>query len=118
MADRLRSLQTKKQGLCEHFYDPNLALTSSAIDRKFARLERKIASMQQFRTEESGRASLNAWGIVHDFRRFGADARREGLSPVELAGLELNELPWLQFVMINLSKSQWLKLPDELVPHN
>jgi len=118
LADRLKSLRTKKQGLCEHFNDPNLALTSSSIDRKFARLERKMSSMQKFRTDESGRATLNAWGIVHDFRRFGPDARREGLSPVELAGVELNGLPWLQFVMINLSKCLWLKPLCELLPHN
>jgi hypothetical protein len=114
LADRLKSLQAKKAGLWQRFYDPNLALTSSAIDRKFARLERKLASMQQFRTDQSGRASLNAWGIVHDFRRFGADAKREGLSPVELAGLDLNERPWLQFILINLSKCRWLKS----LPHN
>lgn len=118
LADRLRSLRTKAQGLCEHFYDPNLALTSSATYRKFARLERKMASMQQFRTDESGHATLNAWGIVHDFRRSGTDARRGRFKPVELAGLELNELPWLQFIMIKLSKSQWLKPHDELLPHN
>ncbi len=118
LADRLKSLRAKKQGLCEHFNDPNLALTSSSIDRKFARLERKIASMQKFRTDESGKATLNAWGIVHDFRRFGPDARREGFSPVELAGLELNGLPWLQFVMINLSKCRWLKPHSRLLPHN
>jgi hypothetical protein len=109
LADRLKSLRAKKQGLWEHFYDPNLALTSSAIDRKFVRLARKMVSMQQFGTDQSGRASLNAWGIVHDFRRFGPDARREGVSPVELAGLELNGLPWLQCVLLNLSKCQWLK---------
>jgi len=119
LADRLKSLRAKKQGLCERFKDPTLALTSSAIDRKFARLERKMASMQKFRTAESGRATLNAWGIVHDFRQFGPDARREGLSPMELAGVELNGLPWLQFVLIKLSKSLWLK-PDagSALPHN
>lgn len=118
LADRLKSLRAKKQGLCERFKDPNLALTSSAIDRKFARLERKMSSMQKFRTDESGRATLNAWGIVHDFRQFGPDARREGLSPAELAGVELNGLPWLQFVMIKLSKSLWLKPDCQLLPHN
>ena len=78
-----------------------------------------MASMQKFRTAESGRATLNAWGIVHDFRQFGPDARREGLSPMELAGVELNGLPWLQFVLIKLSKSLWLK-PDagSALPHN
>lgn len=109
LADRLASLRRKQIGLSLHFSEPQLALTSSAIDRAFARLERKVASMQQFRTDQSGRATLNAWAIVHDFRRFGVDARREGLSPAELAGAELDGRPWLQFVMIKLSKVQWLK---------
>jgi hypothetical protein len=109
LADRLASLRRKQAGLSLHFDHPELALTSSAIDRQFARLERKLASMQQFRTDESGKATLNAWGLVHDFRRYGPGARRAGKSPVELAGVDLEGLPWLQFILIKLSKVQWLK---------
>jgi hypothetical protein len=58
--------------------------------------------MQQPRPEESGRATLNACGIVYDFRRFGADARCEGKSRMQLAGLELYNLPCLQFILIQL----------------
>jgi len=108
LADRLASLRRKQVGLCLRFSDPNLALTSSALDRIFARLERKFGSLQQFRTDEGGKATLSAWGIVHNFRRFGPGARRAGYSPVELAGVDLNGLPWLQFVLIRLSKVQWL----------
>ena len=79
-------MRDKKQGLCERFNAPNLALTSSSIERKMSR-------MQKFRTDESGRVTLNTWGIVHDFRRFGPDARQEGLSPVELAEVDLKGLP-------------------------
>jgi hypothetical protein len=116
LAERLVSLETKAEGLCYHFTDPNLALTSSAIDRQFQRLERKFASMQQFRTTASGRATLNAWAIVQDFRRFGADAKRGGQSPVELAGADLAGLPWLQFIMLKLSQVRWRKksVPDQL----
>ncbi len=65
--------------------------------------------MQQFRTDESGRATLTAWSIVHNFRRFGKGARRVGKSPAELAGVVLGEQPWFQYVLIQLSKVQWLK---------
>jgi hypothetical protein len=112
LADRLASLRRKQVGLCLRFNDPNLALTSSAhpegTRRIFARLERKFGSVQQFRTDEGGKATLRAWGIVHNFRQFGPGARRAGYSPVELAGVDLAGLPWLQFVLIRLSKVQWL----------
>ncbi len=109
LADRLSSLRRKQVGLGLRFSDPNLALTSSALDRVFARLERKFSSMQQFRTDEAGKATLKAWAIVHNFRRFGPGAKRAGKSPAELAGVELGELPWFQFVLIQLSKVRWLK---------
>jgi hypothetical protein len=109
LAARLASLRRKEVGLCLHFSDDCLALTSNAIDRVFKRLERKYSSMEQFRTDESGKATLTAWGMVYDFRRFGADAKREGKSPAELAGVKMEGLPWLQFVMLKLSKLHWLK---------
>lgn len=109
LAARLESLRRKQAGLCLRFSDPCLALTSNAIDRVFKRLERKFASMQQFRTDESGKATLNAWGLVYNFRCFGNEAKRAGKCPVELAGIELKGIPWLQFVLIQLSKVRWLK---------
>jgi hypothetical protein len=109
LAERLASLRRKQTGLCLRYSDPNLAATSSALDRVFKRLERKFSSMQQFRTEESGLATLSAWGLVYNFRRFGPGSKRAGHSPVELAGLDLEGLPWLQFILIKWSKLQVLK---------
>ena len=111
---RERRFKRKKEGLCLRFSDPNLALTSNSIDRIFKRFELKFSSMQQFRTGVSGKATLNAWGIVYNFRHFGKDAKRQGQSPAELAGVELEGLPWFQFILIQLSKVRWLKsaFPD------
>ncbi len=117
LADRLKSLRRKQAGLTLHFSDPNLALTSNPIDRIFKRLERKFAFMQQFRTDKSGKATLNAWAIVYNFRRFGGGAKRLGQSPAELAGVDLEGLPWLQFILIQLSKVRWLK-SSEINFHN
>jgi len=114
LADRLASLRRKQVGLTLHFSDHNLALTSNPIDRIFKRLERKFSLMQQFRTDESGKATLNAWAIVYNFRRFGLGSKWLGQSPAELAGVDLAGLPWFQFILIQLSKVRWLKsaLPD------
>ena len=109
LAARLASLRRKQEGLSLRFSDSNLAPTSNAIDRIFKRLERKFSSMQQFRTDESGKATLNAWGIVYDFRQFGTDAKRSGKSPAELAGVDLGGLPWFQFILLQMSKKRWLK---------
>jgi hypothetical protein len=117
LAERLASLERKKEGLCLRFSDPNLAPSSNAIDRVFKRFERKFSSMQQFRTNESGRATLNAWGIVYDFRRYGHAAKRADQSPAELAGAKLEGIPWLQYILIQLSKVRWLKSASALF-HN
>jgi hypothetical protein len=108
LAARLASLEGKQAGLQAHFDDQALALTSNAIDRRFARLERKFNSMQQFRTEVSGYWTLTAWGIVQDFRPYGAEARHSGRSPVEVAGVDLQGLPWLQFILIKIARLHWL----------
>lgn len=111
LAERLASLKRKQAGLSLHFEDEHLALTSNAIDRRFQRLERKFRSMQQFRTEQSGYWTVTAWGIVQNFRRYGAQARQPGRSPVELAGVDLQGLPWLQFILIKVAQLHWLKDP-------
>jgi hypothetical protein len=108
LAGRLASLQRKQAALKAHFDNPALALTSNAIDRRFARLERKFSSMQQFRTEESGYWTLTAWAIVQNFRYYGAEAHHQGRSPVEVAGVELEGLPWLQFILIKIAQLHWL----------
>jgi hypothetical protein len=64
LADRVGSLRGKQDGLTVPFSDPNLALTGNPIARRFKRLEDKFASVQQFRTARSGRATLTAWAIV------------------------------------------------------
>jgi hypothetical protein len=109
LADRLSSLESKQAELTEHFLDGNLARTSSALDRKFQRLERKLSSMQKFRTEEGGELTLSAWAIVHDFRQFGPGAKRAGQSPAELAGVDLQGQPWLPYLMLKLARVYWLK---------
>lgn len=115
LTDRLGSLLCLQTGLCLRIGSPDLALTSSAIDRIFARLEHKFASSKQFRTDESGWATLTAWSIVHNLGRSGEGARRVGKSPAELARVALGEQPWFQYVLIQLSRVQRLK-PARVIP--
>ena len=104
LAPRLASLRRKQTGLEAHFEESGLALTSQAIDRRFQRLERKVSSMQQFRSHQTASYTLNAWGIVQDFRPYGRQAKSAGLSAAEIAGVDRAGLPWLQFIMLKIAR--------------
>lgn len=67
--------------------------------------------MQQFRTDQSGYWTVTAWGIVQNFRYYGVEARHAGKSPMEVAGVDLEGLPWLQFLLIKVARLYWLKDP-------
>jgi hypothetical protein len=97
---RLARWQQKAEELTAWTVDALMAKTSSLLDVVLKQLERKTASMQTFRVVNGGRVWLNAWGLVRNFKRFGRGAQRAGQSPVELAGLRLQGLPWLQFLLV------------------
>lgn len=103
LVPRRASLEKKVSSLTVHLIDPLIARTTSCLDAIFKRLDRKVVSMQTFRTPDSATATLNAWAIAFDFHRFLPGAERAGHAPVELAGLDLQGIPWLQFVQVKLS---------------
>jgi len=72
-------------------------------------LNRKYENMQTFHNQQSGLATVNAWAITRNCWRFLKGAKRAGLSPLELAGADFMDIPWLQ--LVNLLLSTWSSLP-------
>jgi len=105
LASRKQSL-TEKQALFQAWItDARLAVVSTALDQCMKFLKRKFQNMQTFRTAESGLATVNAWAITRNCWRFLKGALRAGLSPLELAGADFMDIPWMQ--LVNLVLSAW-----------
>lgn len=105
LASRKQSL-TEKQALFQAWItDAKLAVVSTALDQCMKFLKRKFQNMQTFRTAESGLATVNAWAITRNCWRFLKGALRAGLSPLELAGADFMDIPWMQ--LVNLVLSAW-----------
>ena len=66
-------------------------------------LNRKQENMQTFHGDKSGLATLNAWAITRNCWRFLKDAKRAGLSPLELAAASFASIPWMQLVNLVLA---------------
>ena len=102
---RAASLQRKKQRFTAWTTKP-LPKTTTALDQLFKFLDRKLCSMQTLRTGLSARATVNAWAIVRNFWRYLPGAKRAGQSPVEIAGADLQGIPWLQVLNL-LTVGAW-----------
>jgi len=102
---RLRSARLKMKELSAHLGDRGLALFTTRLDQVFKFLDRKLFQMQTFRVSNSGVNTVNAWAIVHNFWRYMPGARNEGKAPVELAGFDLLDIPWIEWVNWAISRA-------------
>jgi hypothetical protein len=103
---RCRSLQKKRHYNTWRLRSPLLAATSSLVELTFKQLTRKAESLYSFRRSKCNAAqkSLTVWALVRNFVPYLPGAKHEGLSPAQLAGVDLQELPWLQYVNLKLSE--------------
>jgi len=108
LASRKQSLIEKQTLFQAWTTDDNLALVTTALDQCMKFLNRKYENMQTFHSQLSGLATVNAWAITRNCWRFLKGAKRAGLSPLELAGADFMDIPWLQ--LVNLLLSTWSSL--------
>jgi hypothetical protein len=103
---RCKSLQKKSHYNTRRLRSPLLAATTSQLELTFKFLTRKIESHYSFRRSKCNAAqkSLTVWALVRNFVPYLPGAKHEGKSPAELAGVELDGLPWLQYVNLKLSE--------------
>jgi hypothetical protein len=109
LASRKQSLIQKQTLFQAWTTDQNLAVVTTALDQCMKFLNRKLDNMQTFHSKKSGLATANAWAITRNCWRFLKGAKRTGLSPLELAGADFLNIPWLQ--LVNLLISTWSSLP-------
>ncbi len=103
---RCTSLQKKSRYNTHRLRSPLLAATSSRVELSFKFLTRKAESLYSFRRSRCNAAqkSLTVWALVRNFIPYLPGARYVGQCPAELAGVDLEGLPWLQYVNLKLSE--------------
>jgi hypothetical protein len=103
---RCQSLRKKCHYYTARLRSPTLAATTSRIELTFKFLTRKVESLYSFRrsTCNAAQKSLTTWALVRNFMPFLPGAKHAGHSPAELAGVDLQGLPWLQYVNLKLSE--------------
>jgi hypothetical protein len=100
VAKRCRSLESKIRMFLAYILYPLLCLAkvSTVLDQLIKFFDRKFFIMQTFRETESAKKTVRAFAIVRNFWRYMPGAKREGQSPVEIAGADLQDIPWLEVV--------------------
>jgi hypothetical protein len=103
---RCRSLQKKSHYNTWRLRSPLLAATSSMVELTFKLLTRKVESLYSFRRSKchAAQRSLIVWALVRNFVPYLPGAKYAGRSPAQLAGVDLQDLPWLQFINLKLSE--------------
>jgi len=101
-------LHEKRDQILAYLKDRAIATVTTLQDQLFRFLDRKLFMMGTFREKTAAYHTVNAWAITRNCWRFMPGAKRAGYSPVELAGADLQGVPWLQGV--NLA-AQWAPLP-------
>jgi len=106
LLSRCRSFQKKSQFNTWRLRSPLLAATTSLVELSFKFLTRKVESMYSFRKSRCNAAqkSLTVWALVRNFVPYLPGAKYAGQRPAELAGVDLEGLPWLQFINLKLSE--------------
>jgi hypothetical protein len=103
---RCKSLQKKSHYNTWRLRSPLLAATTSRVELSFKFITRKMNSLYSFRRSKcnASQKSLTVWALVRDFVPYLPGAQYAGQSPAELAGVDLEGLPWLQYINLKLSE--------------
>jgi len=104
---RCKSLQKKSHYNTWRLCSPLLAATTSRVELTFKFLTRKAESLYSFRRSKCNAAqkSLTVWALVRDFAPYLPGTKFAGQCPAELAGADLEGLPWLQYINLKLSEA-------------
>jgi hypothetical protein len=104
---RCQSLQKKSHYNTWRLRSPLLTATTSRVELTFKFLTRKAESLYSFRRSRchAAQKSLTVWALVRNFVPYLPGAQYAGRSPAELAGVDLEGLPWLQYINLKLSET-------------
>lgn len=103
---RCESLSRKIHHNTYRLRSPLLTATTSRVELTFKFLTRKMESLYSFRRSkcDAAQKSLTVWATVRNFIPYLPGAKYAGQSPAQLAGVDLQGLPWLQYINLKLSE--------------
>ena len=97
----LRSLRKHFDLLTAHFHTPDLDRTNNVTENVIKQLDRKLFLLSDFQNPEAAQNFLKLWFMGYRFKRFSGSQYdyRNGLSPLQLAGVDTRQLDWLNFAL-------------------
>lgn len=97
----LRSLRKHFDLLTAHFHTPALDSTNNVTENIIKQLDRKVFLLSDFATEAAASNFLKLWVYHYRFKPLAASNYefRNGLSPLQLAGVDTSRMEWLNFAL-------------------
>jgi len=97
----LKSLQKHFDLLTAHFHHPELDSTNNVTENIIKQLDRKIFLLNDFDSAQAALNFIKLWVLCYRFRPFSSSNYdfRNGLSPLQLAGVETEHMDWLDFAL-------------------
>lgn len=97
----LKSLRKHFDLLTAHFHHPELDSTNNVTENLIKQLDRKIFLLSDFESSQAAINFLKLWVIHYRFKPLASSNYefRNGLSPLQLAGVETGHIDWLNFAL-------------------
>ena len=95
----MKSLRRNFHLLTTHFFHPDLPRDNNIVEHIAGELEQKLNLMKRFKNYQNAYNFLKLWFTAYRFRPFQNSrySHRNGLSPLDLTGVDTRSLDWLQF---------------------
>lgn len=97
----LKSLRKHFDLLTAHFHNPELDSKNNVAENIIKQLDRKIFLLSDFESAQAAINFIKLWVICYRFKPFSSSNYdfRNGLSPLQLAGVGTRAIDWLNFVL-------------------
>jgi transposase-like protein len=105
--DTLGSLEHRFQFYMTHHRIPGLPADANITENVIKQLGKKLRLMEGFQTVDSAERFIRLLVGCYRFKRFTDSGNgHNGKSPLEIAGIDLTNLDWLQYLLGNQPRQQ------------
>ena len=97
----LKSLGKHFDLLTAHFHTPDLETTNNVTENIIKQLDRKLFLLNDFASAQAAMNFIKLWVMRYRFKPLASSQYefRNGLSPLQLAGVETEDMDWLSFAL-------------------